>query len=337
MAAIVLLRDRGGIVDNGGATASREIAAVQETQGLVEALYRSLSPPQRGEILFERDHVDRERGLLRAFIANHWQVTRPCIRSEFFTNAQQHLIHDIFTSLVDPAWYPRFLKQLKDDTKGHEWGANQSVALFGDPERGPLQFVITGRHLTMRSEASGDGRVAFGGPILYGHQATGFYERPNHPGNIFWEQALRASRLAAMLDEAQLATAVVDALPPETQISFGEDRCGIAVAALSEPQRAQLAQTLAVLVEPFAAAERAQLMECISRQGGLDRCHLAFARDGRMSAPHWDNWRLEGPSLVWHFRGFPHVHVWVHAASDASVPVNARRGTFIFPEHDPLR
>jgi hypothetical protein len=326
-----------GIVDNGGATASGEIAAVQETQGLVEALHRSLSQSQRGEIAFAWDHVDRERGLLRAFIANHWQVTRPCIRGEFFTRAQQHLIHDLFTSLVDPAWYPRFLKQLKDDTQGHEWGADQSVALFGDPERGALQFVITGRHLTMRAEANGDGRVAFGGPILYGHQATGFYERPNHPGNVFWEQALQASALAAMLDEAELAAAVVDVLPGETQIGFGENPLGLAVASLGEPQRAQLARTLAVLLEPFAAAQRARVMECLAQQGGLERCRIAFARDGRMSAPHWDNWRLEGPSIVWHYRGFPHVHVWVHVAADPASPVNARRGTYIFPEHDPLR
>jgi hypothetical protein len=310
---------------------------LQETQGPVEAFYRSLSAPQRGEICFDRDHVDPERGLLRAFIANHWQVTRPCIRGEFFTRAQQHLIHDIFTSLVDPAWYPRFLKQLRDDTHGHEWGADQSVALFGDPDRGALQFVICGRHLTLRSESNGDGRVAFGGPILYGHQATGFYERPNHPGNVFWEQALQASHLAAMLDEAQLAAAVVGVLPAETEIAFRHERPGLPVASLAAAQRAQLERTLAALLEPFAAGDRARVTDCLSRQGGLDRCHLAFARDGRMSAPHWDNWRLEGPALVWHFRGFPHVHVWVHIAADPAVAVNARRGTFIFPEHDPLR
>ena len=38
----------------------------------------------------------------------------------------------------------------------------------------------------------------------------------------------------------------------------------------------------------------------------------------------WDNWRLEGPSFVWHYRGFPHVHVWVNVSDDASVPLNAK-------------
>ena len=40
----------------------------------------------------------------------------------------------------------------------------------------------------------------------------------------------------------------------------------------------------------------------------------------------WDNWRLEGPSFVWHFRGSPHVHVWVNVADSASAnQVGAKR------------
>jgi len=37
----------------------------------------------------------------------------------------------------------------------------------------------------------------------------------------------------------------------------------------------------------------------------------------------WDNWRLEGPSFVWYYRGAPHVHVWVNVADDPSVKLNA--------------
>ena len=37
----------------------------------------------------------------------------------------------------------------------------------------------------------------------------------------------------------------------------------------------------------------------------------------------WDNWRLEGPSFVWHYRGAPHVHVWVNVADSAKVELNS--------------
>jgi hypothetical protein len=37
----------------------------------------------------------------------------------------------------------------------------------------------------------------------------------------------------------------------------------------------------------------------------------------------WDNWRLEGPSFVWNFRGKPHVHIWINVADDPKVELNA--------------
>jgi hypothetical protein len=45
---------------------------------------------------------------------------------------------------------------------------------------------------------------------------------------------------------------------------------------------------------------------------------LSPGRDGV-----WDNWRLEDPAFVWHYRGAPHVHVWVNVADDPSVKLNA--------------
>ena len=66
-------------------------------------------------------------------------------------------------------------------------------------------------------------------------------------------------------------------------------------------------------------------MRCLKTQGGLDRCVLSFYEDGDIGEDQvWDNWRLEGPSFVWYFRGEPHVHVWVNIADDPSVPLNAK-------------
>ena len=32
---------------------------------------------------------------------------------------------------------------------------------------------------------------------------------------------------------------------------------------------------------------------------------------------------VEGPSFVWHYRGAPHVHVWVNVSADPSVKLNS--------------
>jgi hypothetical protein len=65
-------------------------------------------------------------------------------------------------------------------------------------------------------------------------------------------------------------------------------------------------------------------VRCLKVQGGLDACHLAFYKEGDLGDDGvWDNWRLEGPSFVWYFRGRPHVHVWVHVADSSDVKLNS--------------
>jgi hypothetical protein len=264
-------------------------------------------------------------------------VTEPCVRSSFFDLAQQDLIHDIFRALLNPAWYPRLMRQLADDTRRHPFGQDQSIAIFGDPEAGPYQFVFTGRHITLRADGGSLAGSAFGGPIFYGHAARGYRERPHHPGNIFWGQALAAGRLFAALEDAQKALAEIDVLPEETAIGFGASPLGISAASFTAPQLAQFVALLNTLVAPFRRSDALRVARCIARQGGPKALHIAFARENRISAPEWDHWRIQGPSFVWHFRGVPHVHCWVHVADAPSVPANACSRVMIFPTHDPLR
>jgi hypothetical protein len=323
-------------IEAGSAGEASVVPAPRSTADLMTELYESLTQTQRQEVCFDWGYLDPERGLLRSFIANHWQVTRPCVRSCFFTEYQKAVIETLFKTLIDPAWHDRFFSQLRDDTNGHLWGADQSIALFGKPANGPFQFLITGRHLTLRGDARSDGSVAFGGPILYGHAATGYHEPPNHPGNIFWQQAVAAGQLYDMLDDEQRERALLSELPDECAIGFRAARPGLPADRLTSEQARQLERTLAALLAPFRVTDRQRVHECLAAQGGLASCNVTFYRQGRLSPPLWDNWRLEGPSFVWYFRGVPHVHGWVHVAKDSAEEVNARTGTFIFPHHDPL-
>jgi hypothetical protein len=99
---------------------------------------------------------------------------------------------------------------------------------------------------------------------------------------------------------------------------------GIPVAELSADQREELEKVLAILLEPFRAGDSDEVRRCLSKQGGIEACRLAFFREGDLGRDGvWDCWRLEGPSFVWHFRGAPHVHVWVNVADTPAVPTNA--------------
>ena len=86
---------------------------------------------------------------------------------------------------------------------------------------------------------------------------------------------------------------------------------------------------LTKLVEPYRQTDRDEAMACLKAQGGLEKCSLAFYKEGDLGNDKvWDCWRLEGPAFVWYFRGAPHVHVWVNIASDPSVKTNSIEGQY---------
>ena len=292
---------------------------------LAARLHASLTPPQRQAICFPWDYRHPKFGLLRTRVGNNWNATDPEIASDFFTADQRRLVREIFESLVDPAWHERFDRQMEDDCGG--FGHGQSIALLGEPGSGTFQFLLTGRHMTLRCDGDSAEHVAFGGPIFYGHDAGGFDEKPDHPGNVFWPQAVAANGVFAMLDGRQRGLALVDPMPRENAIAFrraGEHPAGIPVAELSADQRAEVERVLGLLLEPYRTSDRDEVRGCLARQGGLDQCRLAFYRRGDLGDDGvWDNWRLEGPAFVWHFRGAPHVHVYVNVADSPAVATNA--------------
>jgi hypothetical protein len=300
-------------------------APAATAESLAGVLHESLSPEQRAQVCFPWDYKHPKFGLLRTRVGNNWNATEPEVGGTFFTKDQQRLVREIFEQLIEPEWHARFDKQMEDDCGG--FGHGHSIALIGEPGSGTFQFLLTGRHMTLRCDGDSAEHVAFGGPIFYGHDAGGFNEEQDHPGNVFWPQALAANRVYEMLDGKQRNMALVNRLPRENAVGFrgGKQAIpGIPVSELSPDQREEMEKVLATLLEPYRTVDRDEVRGCLERQGGLDDCRLAFYSQGDIGNDKvWDNWRLEGPAFVWHFRGAPHVHVWVNVADDRSVPTNA--------------
>lgn len=293
----------------------------------VKGLYETLTDEQKKAVCFDWDHKVQGRGILRTHVSNNWQITKQTIRSGFYTKKQQDVIHDIFKGIINPEWYAKFLKQLKDDTDGKEWGASQSIAIFGTPGSDKFEFVMTGRHMTIRADGNTTEHVAFGGPIFYGHAASGFTEKVGHPGNVFFPQAMMANKVYQMIDPKQQAKALVEVQPHEGEVGFKGPKgafTGIAVAELGTDQQKELQNVLTALIEPYRQEDQDEALDCLKKQGGLNKCFLSFYKDSQLDKQNWDCWRLEGPSFVWAFRGTPHVHVWVNIADDPTVPLNAR-------------
>ena len=77
-------------------------------------------------------------------------------------------------------------------------------------------------------------------------------------------------------------------------------------------------RAMRVILAPYRREDADEVMQILRRNGGLDRLHLAFYRDGGDDA-RWSFWRIEGPGFVWNFRVLPHVHTFVNIG----VPRNA--------------
>ena len=230
--------------------------------------------------------------------------------------------------MFNPDWHKRIIKQLKDDHGGKPWGAGLSCALFGEPGSGKFEFVMTGRHMTIRADGDSAAHVALGGPIFHGHAPAGYTEKVHHPGNVFWHQAVLANKVYTLLDGKQQKAALVERRPKEIAVGFAGAKGklgGIPCSELSRDQKEGVQKVLMSLIEPYRQEDRDEVLECLKKQGGLDKCSLTFYKEGDIGNDgEWDNWRLEGPAFVWYFRGSPHVHIWINVADDPSVATNAQ-------------
>jgi hypothetical protein len=305
---------------------AKSLSAAEKTpESLVKLLYESLSAGQREQVCFPWQHEHDEWGLLRTRVSANWNITDPTVESEFYTPEQRELVRAIYRGIIHPEWHERYDRQQEDDAGG--FGANNSLAIFGTPGEGKSELVLTGRHMTLRCDGDAAEHVAFGGPIFYGHDPTGTgSDNAKHDGNVFWPQAREANKLYEALDGKQQKLALVTDAPDESDVPFrGKNGRfdGIPISELSADQRTRVQEVLRKLIEPFRQGDRDEVVACLKAQGGIDACHLAFYREGDIGRDSvWDIWRLEGPSFVWHWRGSPHVHVWVNVANDPSVKLN---------------
>jgi hypothetical protein len=196
---------------------------------------------------------------------------------------------------------------MDDDDGGME---SYSIAIFGEPGTDKFQFEMTGRHLTMRADGNRVDKAAFGGPIVYGHGEE------NPKDNLFFYQTQKANEVFQALDPQQAQSALLKKAPKESAVQLQGERGkfpGIAVKGLASDQKELVESTLKVLLAPYREQDVDEVLAILKSSGGLEQLHMAFYQEEDLDSDKvWDIWRVEGPSLVWHFRGAPHVHAYIN-------------------------
>ncbi|QDV34228.1 DUF3500 domain-containing protein [Tautonia plasticadhaerens] len=271
-------------------------------------LFESLKPEQREVLCFSYDDP------LRKKINANWAITEPTIGE--LSTEQQMLVEDVVRGVTSPEGYERFRIQMDQDSGGFE---EYHIALFGEPGTDAFEFELTGRHLTLRADGNSNPGAAFGGPIVYGHGQGD--STKGLPGNVFYYQTVKANQVFGALDGTQRDLALVDNAPRETAVEIqGEGGMlpGICLSELASDQKELVASVIRVVLDPYRAEDVEEAMAVIEAGGGMDALHMAFYKEGDLGDDgEWDNWRIEGPTFVWHFRGAPHVHAYVNIGKRA--------------------
>ena len=291
-----------------------------EAETVVKTLYDSLTEAQKSALVFKFDDP------LRTKISNNWHITEQRI-GKYLDADQNAMVREIFRKAHSEEYADTVVKQVEHDS-GKKGFGDSSIAIFGEPGTGDFEFVLTGRHTTRRVDGDSVKGKAFGGPIFYGHAADGFYEGPDHKGNAYWFQAQSANKVYEMLDGKQRETALLEHEPADNAQTIklkrqAGDLPGLRFADMTSDQQKGVKKVLDDLLLPFREADRRESMALIEK-ANIDDLHLSFYREGNIGDDEvWDNWRIEGPHMVWYFRGAPHVHTWVHI-SDPDQPREPR-------------
>ncbi|MBI3882029.1 MAG: DUF3500 domain-containing protein [Verrucomicrobia bacterium] len=287
-----------------------------KSETLAAQLFKGLTPEQRAAVCFPFGHE------LQARVDNNWHITKPTL-DKFFTADQQALTKEIFRNLHSPEYAETVYNQVTHDSGKAGFMGGSSVAFFGEPGSGKFEFVLTGRHCTRRCDGDSVAGTAFGGPIFYGHAAGSFNEQPDHPGNAYWYQAKRANEVFQALSGKQRELALLGDSREENGILTVKLKGkvkpidGIPLTELSRDQKELVHKVMADLLAPFRKEDTDEVMKLVN-QNGFDNLRMAFYKNQDIGKDGvWDVWQIEGPAMVWYFRGDPHVHVWVNVRENA--------------------
>jgi hypothetical protein len=145
-----------------------------------------------------------------------------------------------------------------------------------------------------------------------------FREAHDHPGNPYWYQGKVFNQFVQSLDAQQQARALLAAEPrsenPDAVIKTASSARGLACSELSSDQKQLFVETVRRMLAMFRKDDVEATIATIEQQGIVDRLSISWyaGKYDIGSDRVWDTWQIEGPDMVWYFRGEPHIHCYFH-------------------------
>ena len=285
-------------------------------------LYKSLTEAQRQKLVLAVDDPKRQ------YINNWWYIHPEHRIPNSFSAEQQDLIRQIFNSMHSPGLRDAVNRQVLIDQYGEEKNA-PSAGFFGTPADENFEFIYTGHHVTRRCNAHFDKGQGFGGaPIFYGHyphpakeMRENFNETKDHVGNPYWYQGTTFNRFVEALDGRQRKMGLVTAEPrsekSDVVVQITAEKRGLQGSELSADQKKLLVETMRGMLAMFREDDVNATIQTIQKKNIVDRLSVSWygGKYDLGSDEVWDTWQIEGPDMVWYFRGVPHIHSYFQLKS----------------------
>ncbi len=287
---------------------------LEPVDALARQLYVSLDSEQRAETCVPYDHPLRQyhnrgvpgggRMILGGFSREQRRILTDLLYVGLSAEGQNKVPEEFFT----------------------QWTGIHSMRLLicGDPTSPPYQTILTGPHLNLRLGGKSREGVAFGGPQVYGDQRGN--NRAGLPGNLYRDQFAIGQRLLRSLDEGRKKHALRDEAPIQTQVELLGKRGsfpGIPIAELTAEGKSLTRELVERIFSTYPPDDVTYANECLTANGGIDALFLSYYQHGEDGDIYEGQvFRLEGPSAVFYFRGYPHVHAFVNVAMDGDAPLS---------------
>ena len=274
--------------------------AAKPAEALCRELFTGLTADQRRQLVLPWNHANRLRT---------YNAPMNVRISQVYTQAQQDLLQRIMRSISSGEdGYARLSRNGGWDTGGGFGGCGANF--FGEVADGrQWAWVFSGHHLTVRCDGDSEPDTAFGGPMYYGHSPDGHSAR-----NVFNFQTRAVQSVYDALNERP-----TPAHDPVRIDGWRAHRSSGARPTLASPsseltadQRRLVETVMRELLAPYRREDADEVMALVRRNGGMERLHLGFYRNGNDTP--WSYWRVDGPGFVWNFRVLPHVHCYVNIA-----------------------
>ena len=286
-------------------TAAAAVTTILKTprETAVSRFYRSLTDLQKAQICFPAHHP------LRTRVHPNWAIVKPTIGD--LPPKQKALCADVFHDLCSEDGRKRFLRQMDEDYGGFE---NYHVAIFGEPDTDqPFEWVLSGRHATLRADGNRIDGLPFTGPIFYGHASPDHHDNSTQKGNVWRFQAECARELCTTLNETQRAVANESRSVKDGDSLIASLDPGLCPRDLYRYQVNKVRDLIEAILLPFGGSEKTlrrtiDIDDCYFLNDLRFRIYLQGSNENILA----DVWTLETPFLSCTFHGSPHVHVWLN-------------------------